>query len=93
MKLHDGRIQCDADTCTQTHQPWDATWFLCWEAAGTFYQKLWNEELARWPMVLHVCSLRCASQAHDLWMQEQIRKQRLFARNNGGMELIQGRTR
>ena len=90
MRLPDGRIQCDGETCCQTRrQPWDESWWMAWEAAGTFYQRLWNDELAMWPMILHLCSLRCASQAHDFWMQEQIRKQRLFSRS--GMELVQGR--
>lgn len=97
MKLPDGSIQCDGETCCQKRQPCDETWFIAWEAAGTYYQKLWNEELALWPsptttsMVKHLCSLRCASQCHDIWMQVQIRRQRLFHRN--GMELIRERAR
>lgn len=89
VRLPDGSIQCDGETCCQKRQPYDETWFICWEAAGTYYQKLWNEELARWPMVLHICSLRCASQIHDAWMVEQLRKQRLFRAN--GMELAKAR--
>lgn len=95
MRLPDGRIQCDGETCCQTRQPWE-TWFLAWETptysgSGEFHQRLWDDELSLWPMVLHLCSLRCASQSHDLWMQEQIRKQRLFSRN--GMELVKERVR
>lgn len=77
MILSDGGIICDWEDCESLKGEVNHWWIMC-EQAGWLMLKPWNDELARWPNVMHLCGQACASKAQSEWMAVQVERAQKF---------------
>lgn len=77
MILEDGGILCDWEDCESLKGEVNH-WWLQYEQAGRLVTEPWNDEIARWPGVMHLCGMQCASRSHSEWMRVQVERAQKF---------------